>query len=108
MAERQEQSALSSEEQVMLALHDLILSGFRERFGEVIIGVKLTPAVHECWVTVFVKRRTPEMDDLADRLEQEFLEEYGRSLAFRVKQPWKTTARNLVRRILRAKEESLK
>lgn len=29
---------LSPEEQSMLALHDLILSAFRERFGEAIIG----------------------------------------------------------------------
>jgi len=48
-----------------------------------------------------VKRRTPEIEDLANQLEQEFLEEYGKSPAFNVKQSWMMTTRDVVRRILR-------
>jgi hypothetical protein len=92
----------SSGEQPMLALHELIFSAFKERFGEAVIGVKLTPAVHECWVTMLVKRRTPEMGALADELEQEFLEEYGKALAFNIKRPWRAMARDLIRMISRA------
>lgn len=88
----------SPEKQALLSLHDLILSTLRERFGEAIIGVKLTPAVHECWVTVLVKRRTPEMEDLASQVEQEFLEEYGKSLAFNIKQPWRVRVSHLIRK----------
>ncbi len=29
------------------------------------------------------------MEDLANQLEQEFLEEYGKSLAFNIKEPWR-------------------
>jgi hypothetical protein len=88
-----------SAEETTPALHDLIISTFKERFGEAVIGVKLTPAVHECWVTVLVRRRTPEMEDLANQLEQEFLEEYGKSLAFNVKEPWRAVIGNLVRKM---------
>lgn len=41
------------------------------------------------------------MEDLANQLEQESLEEHGKSLAFNIKQPWMMTTRDLVRRILR-------
>ena len=102
------ESGLEPEERSMLALHDLILSTFKERFGEAIIGVKLTPAVHECWVTVLVKRRTLEMEDLAIQLEQEFLEEYGQCSAFNVRQPWGAIARNLVKKIFGVEKEPMR
>lgn len=54
----------SPREQSMLALHDLIPSAFRERFGEAIIRVKLTPLVSECWITILVKQRAQKMLDL--------------------------------------------
>ena len=96
-----ERENLSREEQSMLALHDLILSAFREHFGEeTIIGVNLTPLVHECWITVLVKQKTEEMVDFANELEREFLEELGRHVAIFVKQPWKVTVANLIGKIL--------
>lgn len=88
----------SPEHRSMLSLHDLILATFREHFGEAVIGVKLTPAIHECWVTVLVKRRTLEMENLANQLEQEFLEEYGKSLAFNIRQPWVARVSNLIKK----------
>jgi len=92
---------LSRDEQFMLALHDLVLSAFRQHFGEeTIIAVGLTPLVSECWITVQVKQKAPEMEDLARALKTEFLEELGRHVAIFVRQPWKATVTNLTRRIL--------
>jgi len=92
---------LSREEQLMLGLHDLILSAFRRHFGdEMIIGVKLTPLAHECGVTVQVKQKTQPMEDLAQELEAEFLEEAGRHVTIFFEQPWKVTIANLIRKIL--------
>ena len=92
---------LSREEQLMLGLHDLILSAFRRHFGdEMIIGVKLTPLAHECGVTVQVKQKTQPMEDLAQELEAEFLEEAGRHVTIFFEQPWKVTVTDLIRKIL--------
>ena len=96
-----ERENLSREEQSMLALHDLILSAFRQHFGEeMIIGVKLTPLVSECWITVQVKQKTQPMEDLAQELEAEFLEEAGRHVTFFFEQPWKVRVANLIRKTL--------
>ena len=96
-----ERENLSREEQAMLGLHDLILSAFRQHFGEeMIIGVKLTPLVSECWITVQVKQKTQPMEDLAQELEAELLEEAGRHVAIFVEQPWKTTIAQWVRKII--------
>jgi hypothetical protein len=92
---------LSREDQPMLGLHDLILSAFRRHFGEeMIIGVKLTPLVFECWITVQVKQKTQPMEDLAQELVAEFLEEAGRHVAIFFEQPWKVRVANLIRRTL--------
>ena len=96
-----ERENLSREEQPLLGLHDLILSAFRRHFGdEMIIGVKLTPLAHECGVTVQVKQKTQPMEDLAQELESELLEEADRHVAIFVQQPWKATVANLIRKTL--------
>lgn len=85
----------------MMALHDLVLSAFRDHCGEEkIIGVKLTPLVHECWITVQVREKTPQMEGLARQLETEFLEELGRHVAIFVQKPWKVTLTQWVRKII--------
>ena len=38
---------LSDGEREMLGLHDLILSAFRKKFGDAVIGVNLLPLVRE-------------------------------------------------------------
>jgi len=94
-----ERENLSREEQPLLGLHDLILSAFRRHFGEeMIIGVKLTPLFGECWITMQVKQRTQLMEDLAQELEAEFLEEAGRHIAIFFEQPWKVRVANLIRK----------
>jgi len=96
-----ERENLSREEQPLLGLHDLILSAFRRHFGEeMIIGVKLTPLAHECGVTVQVKQKTQPMEDLAQEIEAEFLEEAGRHVAIFFEQPWKVRVANLIRKTL--------
>ena len=52
---------LSNGEREMMSLHDLILSAFRREFGDTVIGVNLLPLVHECWATVVVKEKSPEI-----------------------------------------------
>ena len=91
---------LSPDEQSMLALHDLILNAFRERFGETIIGVNLLPLVSECWITVLVKRKTQEMFDLAEEIEREFMEDFGKQIVIFFKRPWRERIRGLARNIL--------
>lgn len=92
---------LSREEQSMLALHNPILSTFRQHFGEeTIIGVNLTPLAHECWITVQVKQKTQPMIDLAQELETELLEDAGRHVAIFVEQPWTATVAHLLKRTL--------
>jgi len=83
------------------SLHDLVLSAFEEDFGEKVGEVKLTPLAHECWVTVFVEEKDPEMEELAEGIEKEF-RELGRIVTVFVKRPWKLALsewlKNLVRR----------
>ena len=94
-----ERENLSREEQPLFGLHDLVLSAFRRHFGEeMIIGVKLTPLSGECWITVRVKQKTKPMEDLAQELEAEFLEEAGRHVAIFFEQPWKVRVANLIRK----------
>jgi hypothetical protein len=45
-----------------LSMHDLILSVFRKKFGNIIIGVDLLNLAHECWATVAVKDKNPKME----------------------------------------------
>ena len=92
---------LSRDEQFMLALHDVVLSVFRERFGdEPIVGVNLTPFAHECWIEVRVTEKTPPMVDLAQELETELREDAGKHVNIIVRQSWRATVANLIRRIL--------
>jgi hypothetical protein len=42
----------------VLFLKDLIFSFFRERFGDIVIGVNYLPMFHERWVRVIVNTRT--------------------------------------------------
>ncbi len=94
------QRNLSPDERFLWALHDLVLDGFRERFGEAVIGVKVISVVCECWITVLVKQRTPEIEELAAQMERDFQEE-GRQIAVFLRRPWKAALREFVRKILK-------
>lgn len=68
---------------------DLILSAFREEFGDTVIEVKRLPMIHELWVKVVVKTKTKEMEELAREIEKE-MDELGRHVTiFIKKQRWK-------------------
>jgi hypothetical protein len=95
------QEELNYGEKSMLSLYNFTLSVFVERFGkDAIIGVNLTPLANECWITILVNQRTQEMIDVAQELEREFSEDWGRHICLFVKQPWKATLRNLTTRVL--------
>jgi len=73
----------------VLFLLDLILSAFREEFGDTVIEVKRLPMIHELWVKVVVKTKTKEMEELAREIEKE-MDELGRHVTiFIKKQRWK-------------------
>jgi len=92
---------LSRDERFILALHDVVLSSFREQFGDAsIVGVSLTPFAHECWITVRVTEKTPSMVDLAQELETELREDAGKYVNILVEQPWRTTVTDLLRKTL--------
>jgi len=80
---------LSNGEREMMSLHDLILSAFRKKFGDAVIGVSLLPLVHECWATVVVKQKTPEIEKMGQEMELEFREELGRHISLFIKVPLK-------------------
>ena len=86
---------LGDAEREMMGLHDLILSAFRRKFASVVIGVSLLPLVHECWATVVVKQKTPEIEKMAREMELEFREELGRQISLFVKVPLKNRIKNL-------------
>ena len=87
---------LGDAEKEMMGLHDLILSAFRRKFANAVIGVNLLPLVHECWATVVVKQKTPEIEKMAREMELEFREEeLGRHISLSVKVPLKNRIRNL-------------
>lgn len=95
------QEEMPSVEKSMLSVHSFIRSVFEKHFGkEAIIGVKLTPLSHECWITVLVSQRTQEMIGVADELQRDFLEEWGKHICIFVKRPWRAAIRNLAAKIL--------
>ena len=79
----------------MMGLQDLILSAFRRKFANAVIGVNLLPLVNECWATVVVKQKTPEIEKMAREMELEFREELGRNISLSVKVPLKNRIKNL-------------
>lgn len=79
----------------MMGLRDLILSAFRRKFANAVIGVNLLHLVHECWATVVVKQKTPEIEKMAREMELEFNEELGRHISLFVKVPLKNRIKNL-------------
>ena len=86
---------LGDAEREMMGLHGLILSAFRRKFANAVIGVNLLPLVHECWATVVVKQKTPEIEKMAREMELEFREELGRHISLFVKVPLKNRIKNL-------------
>ncbi len=76
-------------ERMVLSLKDLIFSFFRERFGDTVIGVKRLPMFHERWIKVIVKKKCPEMEELACELEKEMDEIGLHVVIFVKKQRWK-------------------
>ena len=86
---------LGDAEREMMGLHDLILSAFRRKFANAVIGVNLLPLVHECWATVVVKQKTSEIEKMAREMELEFREELGRHISLFVKVPLKNRIKNL-------------
>jgi hypothetical protein len=45
--------------------------------GYSVVGVNLLPLIHGRWVAVVVKKKSKEMERMARRIEEEFLEEFG-------------------------------
>lgn len=86
---------LSDGERGVMSLHDLILSAFRREFGDTVIGVNLLPLVHECWATVVVKEKSPEIGGMVREIELEFREELGRHISFFIKVPLKNRIKRL-------------
>jgi len=80
----------------MMGLHDLILSSFRKKFGDIVIGVSLLPLTHECWATVVVKEKSPEIEKMAQEMESEFRDELGRHVSLFIKVPFKNRLKNLL------------
>jgi len=54
-------------EREMLSLQGLVLTAFRKAFGDTVIGVNLLLRIHECWATVVVKERNPEIEKWPER-----------------------------------------
>ena len=70
-------------------LVDFILSVFRERFGDMVIEAKYLPRItHERWVRVVVKKKTPEMEEIAREIEKEMDELGLHVVLFVKKQRW--------------------
>jgi hypothetical protein len=86
---------LSDGEREMMGLHDFILSAFRKELGDTVIGVNLLPLVHECWATVVVKEKSPEIEKMAREIELEFREELGRHISVFIKVPLKNRIQRL-------------
>jgi hypothetical protein len=86
---------LSTGETEMMGLHDLILSAFRGKFGNAVVGVNLLPLIHECWATVVVKQKTPEIEKMTRDMELELREELGRHISVFIKVPFKNRIKNL-------------
>ena len=55
-------------------MKDLILSVFRKEFGDIVLGVNLLPMLHEHWAKMLVRKKSKEMEKIAQQIEAEFLE----------------------------------
>lgn len=81
-------------------MQGLILTAFRKAFGDTVIAVNLLLRIHECWATVVVKERNPEIEKMAREMELEF-KELDRHISVFIKVPLKNRIRNLwVKRLL--------
>lgn len=56
--------------------------------------------VSECWITVVMKQKTEEMFDLAEEIEREFMEDFGKHIVIFFKRPWRERIRGLAGTIL--------
>jgi hypothetical protein len=79
-----------------IGLHDFILSAFRKKFGNMVVGLNLLPLGHECWATVIVKEKNQEIEKMAREIESEFKEELGRQLSIFIKVPLKDRLKNML------------
>lgn len=79
----------SQDERMVLALRELILSAFQDKFGRaVIIGVTIKPSLLFSGIaTVMVSEYVSDMDKLAEHMEWEITEDIGFQMAVFVKQP---------------------
>ncbi|MBZ0159108.1 hypothetical protein [Candidatus Methylomirabilis sp.] len=79
----------SQDERRVLALRELILSAFQDKFGHaVIIGVNIKPSLlFSSIATVMVSEYVSDMDKLAEHMEWEITEDLGCPMAIFVKQP---------------------
>ncbi|HWQ69677.1 MAG TPA: hypothetical protein VN494_06960 [Patescibacteria group bacterium] len=79
----------SQDERMVLALRELILSAFQDKFGHAaIIGVDIKPSLlFSSITTVMVTEHVSDMDKLAEHLEWEITEDIGFQIAIFVKQP---------------------
>jgi len=80
---------LSQDERMVLALRELILSAFQDKFGHAaIIGVNIKPSLlFSSIATVMVSEYVSDMDKLAEQMEWEITEDLGCPMAIFVKQP---------------------
>lgn len=80
---------LSQDERMVLALRELILSAFQDKFGRAaIIGVSIKPSLLFSGIaTVMVHEYLSDMDKLAEHMEWEITEDLGCPMAIFVKQP---------------------
>lgn len=79
----------SQDERRALALRELILSAFQDKFGHAaIIGVSIKPSLlFSSIATVMVREYLSGMDKLAEQMEWEITEDLGFQIAIFVKQP---------------------
>ena len=78
-----------------IGLHDFILSAFRKKFGNIVIGLNLLPLGHECWATIIVEEKNEEIEKMAREMESEFREELGRQISIFIKVPLKNRIKRL-------------
>lgn len=80
---------LGQDERIVLALHELILSAFQDKFGRAaIIGVNIEPSpLFGSIATVMVSEYVSGMDKLAEHMEWEITEDIGFQMAIFVKPP---------------------
>jgi hypothetical protein len=72
-----------------IGFHDFILSAFRKKFGNMVIGLNLLPLGHECWATIIMKEKNEEIEKMAREMESEFREELGLHISIFIKVPLK-------------------